>query len=110
MMAHLPEGVSATDAGSAGDNLSDAFRCVAEGLKKNRELRCCIVAGGGGAPSISLYAAALAARWGQSRSTTWTVTQHDWRSRKRFGANASIHDTERHRRRAMIDAQLVRRP
>jgi alcohol dehydrogenase len=67
MMAHLPQGVSATDAASAGDNLSDAFRCVAEGLQEEPGAPVLIVAGGGGGPSISLYAAALARALGSEQ-------------------------------------------
>jgi alcohol dehydrogenase len=67
MMARLPEGVSATAAASAGDNLSDAFRCVADGLEEEPGSPVLIVAGGGGGPSISLYAAAIAVALGSER-------------------------------------------
>jgi threonine dehydrogenase-like Zn-dependent dehydrogenase len=52
---------------SVGDNLSDAFRCVAEGLFEEPGVPVLIVAGSGGAPSISLYAAALACALGSER-------------------------------------------
>jgi len=110
MMAHLPEGVSATDAASAGDNLSDAFRCVAEVLKKNRELPVLIVAGGGGAPSISLYAAALAARWVRAGSTTWTVTQHGLAIAQAIGANAIDMTRDRTQHTAVILRLVTRTP
>lgn len=67
MMARLPDGVSATDAASAGDNLSDAFRCVADGLAEEPGAPVLICAGGGGVPSISVYAAALAVALGSSQ-------------------------------------------
>ena len=67
MMARLPEGVSATAAASAGDNLVDAYRCVADGLNEEPGAPVLIVAGGGGAPSISLYAAAIAAALGSEQ-------------------------------------------
>jgi threonine dehydrogenase-like Zn-dependent dehydrogenase len=67
MMAHLPKGVSVTEAASAGDNLSDAFRCVAEGLEEEPGAPVLIVAGSGGMPSISLYAAALACALGSEQ-------------------------------------------
>jgi alcohol dehydrogenase len=67
MMMKLPAGVSATEAASVGDNLSDAFRCVAEGLLEEPGAPVLIVAGGGGAPSISLYAAVLARALGSER-------------------------------------------
>jgi threonine dehydrogenase-like Zn-dependent dehydrogenase len=67
MMMKLPVGVSAIDAASVGDNLSDAFRCVAEGLQEEPGASVLIVAGGGGAPSISLYAAALARALGSEQ-------------------------------------------
>jgi len=67
MMAHLPPGVSPTMAASVGDNLSDAFRCVAGGLAEEPNAPVLIVAGGGRAPSISLYAAALAVALGSDR-------------------------------------------
>lgn len=67
MMAHLPPGVSPTMAASVGDNLSDAFRCVADGLAEEPNAPVLIVAGGGRAPSISLYAAALAVALGSER-------------------------------------------
>lgn len=66
MMVKLPEGVSAADAASVGDNLSDAFRCVAEGLLEEPGAPVLVV-GGGGAPSISLYAAALACALGSEQ-------------------------------------------
>lgn len=66
MMVKLPAGVSAVDAASVGDNLSDAFRCVAEGLAEEPGAPVLIVAGGG-APSISLYAAALACALGSEQ-------------------------------------------
>jgi alcohol dehydrogenase len=67
MMVRLPEGVSATAAASAGDNLVDAFRCVADGLQEEPGAPVLIVAGGGGAPSISLYAAAIAVALGSEQ-------------------------------------------
>lgn len=67
MMFKLPPGVSAVDAASVGDNLSDAFRCVAEGLLERPGAPVLIVAGGAGAPSISLYAAALARALGSEQ-------------------------------------------
>lgn len=67
MMMKLPAGVSAIDAASVGDNLSDAFRCVAEGLLEEPGAPVLIVAGEGGAPSISLYAAPLARALGSEQ-------------------------------------------
>lgn len=67
MMAPLPAGVSPTAAASVGDNLSDAFRCVAEGLEEEPGSAVLIVAGGGRAPSVSLYAAALAKALGSEQ-------------------------------------------
>ena len=67
MMSLLPPGVSAIDAPSAGDNLTDAFRCVAEGLEEEPGAPVLIVAGGGNLPSISLYAAALARALGSEQ-------------------------------------------
>ncbi|MDI1265998.1 MAG: alcohol dehydrogenase catalytic domain-containing protein [bacterium] len=67
MMVKLPPGVSAVDAASVGDNLSDAFRCVEEGLREEPGAPILIVAGNGAAPSISLYAAALARALGSEQ-------------------------------------------
>lgn len=67
MMAHLPAGVPPTVAASVGDNLSDAFRCIAEGLDEEPGAPVLIVAGGGRAPSVSLYAAALARALGSEQ-------------------------------------------
>lgn len=67
MMARLPKGVSPTDAASAGDNLADALRCVRDGLEEEPGAPVLIVAGGGGCPSISLYAAALARALGSEQ-------------------------------------------
>lgn len=67
MMIPLPQGVSPTVAASVGDNLSDAFRCVAEGLEEEPGSPVLIVAGGGRAPSVSLYAAALAKALGSEQ-------------------------------------------
>src|SRR5258707_13382744 len=60
-------GVAGCGAASVGDTLWDAFRCVAEGLLEEPGAPVLIVAGGGGAPSISLYAAALARALGSER-------------------------------------------
>jgi alcohol dehydrogenase len=67
MMERLPSGVSPAAAASVGDNLSDAFRCVAEGLDEEPGAPVLVVAGGGGTPSIGLYAAALAMALGSER-------------------------------------------
>lgn len=67
MMTRLPQGVPATAAASAGDNLVDAFRCVADGLQEEPGAPVLIVAGGGGGPSISLYAAAIAVALGSEQ-------------------------------------------
>ena len=67
MMVPLPAGVSPTTAASVGDNLSDAFRCVAEGLQEEPGSPVLIVAGGGRVPSVSLYAAALAKALGSEQ-------------------------------------------
>lgn len=67
MMARLPAEISPAAAASVGDNLSDAFRCVAEGLEEQPGAPVLVVAGGGRAPSISLYAAALAIALGSEQ-------------------------------------------
>ncbi|MGV8995819.1 MAG: zinc-dependent alcohol dehydrogenase [Parvibaculaceae bacterium] len=67
MMARLPDGVSPTIAASVGDNLSDAYRCVAEGLREEPGTSVLVVAGRGGAPSISLYAVAMAKALGSEQ-------------------------------------------
>lgn len=67
MMAPLPAGVPPTMAASVGDNLSDAFRCVAEGLEEEPGSPVLVVAGNGRAPSVSLYAAALAKALGSEQ-------------------------------------------
>ena len=67
MMIKLPVGVSAVDAASVGDNLSDAFRCVADGLREDPGAPVLIVGGGGRLPSVSLYAAALARALGSEQ-------------------------------------------
>lgn len=67
MMQLLPAGVSATAAASVGDNLSDAFRCVAEGLEEQPGAPVLVVAGGGGTPSIGLYSVALAIALGSDQ-------------------------------------------
>jgi hypothetical protein len=55
MLVPLPVDVRAVDAASAGVNLVDAYRCVAPGLVTQPGIPVLIMAGGGGAPSISLY-------------------------------------------------------
>jgi threonine dehydrogenase-like Zn-dependent dehydrogenase len=67
MLVPLPADVRAVDAASAGDNLVDAYRCVAPGLVTQPGSPVLIMAGGGGAPSISLYAAAIAVALGSER-------------------------------------------
>ena len=67
MMFKLPNTVSYEDAASVGDNLSDALRCVAPGLEHEPGTPVLIMAGGGGAPSISLYAAAIAVALGSEQ-------------------------------------------
>jgi alcohol dehydrogenase len=88
MMAQLPDGVSATDAASAGDNLSDAFRCVAEGLEEEPGAPVLIVAGGGGGPSISLYAAALARALGSEQVDYMDTDPSRLAIAQAIGANA----------------------
>jgi threonine dehydrogenase-like Zn-dependent dehydrogenase len=67
MMVKLPGDVSPIDAASAGDNLSDGFRCVEEGLQEEPGAPVLIVAGGGRGRSIGLYAAALARALGSEK-------------------------------------------
>lgn len=67
MMELVPPGVSPAAAASVGDNLSDAFRCVAEGLGEQPGAPVLVVAGGGGTPSIGLYAATLAIALGSEQ-------------------------------------------
>ena len=67
MMVRIPPGVSASDAASAGDNLADAFRCVADGLQEEPGAPVLVVAGDGRLPSISLYTAALALAMGSEQ-------------------------------------------
>lgn len=67
MLVPVPDDVPATDAASAGDNLVDAYRCVAPGLATRPGGPVLIMAGGGGAPAISLYAAAIAVALGSER-------------------------------------------
>lgn len=67
MMARLPDNVSPAAAASVGDNLSDGFRCVAEGLDEQPGAPVLVVAGGGGTPSVGLYAAAMALALGSEQ-------------------------------------------
>jgi threonine dehydrogenase-like Zn-dependent dehydrogenase len=67
MLVPVPDDVRAVDAASAGDNLVDAYRCVAPGLTTQPGSSVLIMAGGGGAPSISLYAAPIAVALGSER-------------------------------------------
>lgn len=67
MMALLPANVSPAAAASVGDNLSDGFRCVAEGLDEQPGAPVLVVAGGGGTPSVALYAAAMAVALGSEQ-------------------------------------------
>ncbi len=92
MMSLLPAGVSATDAASVGDNLSDAFRCVAEGLEEEPGAPVLIVAGGGGTPSVSLYAAALALSLGSEQVDYMDCDPSRLAIAEALGANAICVD------------------
>lgn len=88
MMLPLPPGVSPTTAASVGDNLSDAFRCVAEGLEEEPGSPVLIVAGDGRAPSVSLYAAALAKALGSEQVDFMDTDTDRLALAERLGARA----------------------
>src|SRR5579871_4708651 len=88
MMVRLPPGVSTIDAASAGDNLSDAFRSVAEGLAEEPGAAILIVAGGGSLPSVSLYAAALARALGSQQVDYMDTDPSRLAIAQSIGANA----------------------
>lgn len=67
MLVPLPIEVDPSVAAAVGDNLADAYRCVAPGLEAHPGAPVLVMAGGGGAPSISLYAAAIAVALGADR-------------------------------------------
>jgi alcohol dehydrogenase len=62
MLVPVPDGVPAERVAAAGDNLADAWRAVAPPLGARSGGRVLVL--GGGAKSIGLYAAGLAARCG----------------------------------------------
>ena len=88
MMFSLPDHVDAATASSAGDNLADAYRCVAPGLEHYPGKPVLIVAGGGGAPSISLYAVAIAVALGSERVDYMDRHTDRLRIAETLGANA----------------------
>jgi len=92
MMVRLPEGITPVAAASVGDNLSDAFRCVAEGLDEEPGAPVLIVAGTGGAPSIGLYALALAKALGSEQVDYIDENETRLAIAESVGANA-IHMT-----------------
>lgn len=64
MLVPVPDGVEPSAIASAGDNLSDAWRTVGPYLQEWPGAAVLVV--GGGAPSIGLYAAAIASALGAS--------------------------------------------
>ncbi len=66
MLVPLPDGISPAAVASAGDNISDAWRCVAPYLQQIPAAPVLIV-GGGASGSIGLYAVALAKALGSSQ-------------------------------------------
>lgn len=58
MLIQLPKNTKLESFVSIADNLADAYRAILPALNTKKEKRICIL--GGGAPSISLYAVALA--------------------------------------------------
>jgi threonine dehydrogenase-like Zn-dependent dehydrogenase len=65
MLVRIPEGARATPLASAGDNIVDGHRAVAGPLERTPGARVLVV--GGGAPSVGLYAAAIAVALGAER-------------------------------------------
>ncbi|MFC8528851.1 zinc-binding dehydrogenase [Nocardia sp. NPDC057227] len=66
MLVPLPAGVDPATVASASDNIPDAYRAVGPQLA-DRPGADVLVVGGGGAPSIGLYAAGLAVALGSER-------------------------------------------
>ncbi|WP_205633992.1 alcohol dehydrogenase catalytic domain-containing protein [Labilithrix luteola] len=64
MLVCLPDGVSPIVAAALGDNAVDGFRTVAAALARNPGAS--VLVGGGGAPSVGLYAVAAARALGAS--------------------------------------------
>jgi alcohol dehydrogenase len=87
MMVRLPDGVTAADAASVGDNLSDGFRCVADGLAEEPGAPVLVAAGGGAIASVSLYAAAVARALGAERVDYVDSDRTRLEVAERIGAN-----------------------
>ena len=64
MLTKIPADIDPRIFASASDNLADAWRTVAPGLKQDPEQGVCVI--GGGAKSIGIYTAALAVALGSS--------------------------------------------
>lgn len=69
MLVPLPAGIDPHDAASAGDNISDAWRCVGPQLEGEPGADVLVVAGRSGPNSIGLYASGLATALGAGRVT-----------------------------------------
>ncbi|MGH2739837.1 MAG: zinc-dependent alcohol dehydrogenase [Actinomycetota bacterium] len=86
MLVPLPSGVESATVASASDNLPDAWRGVGPQLDDLPEASVLVV--GGGAPSIGLYAAAIARALGASSVDYVDRDPERLRLAESFGANA----------------------
>jgi threonine dehydrogenase-like Zn-dependent dehydrogenase len=89
MLVPIPDGIAPAVIASAGDNLSDAWRCIGPHLREQPGVPILII-GGGGCGSIGLYAVALAQALGASQ-----VDYVDWdvgRLEQASGFGASVKE------------------
>lgn len=86
MLVRLPDGVSPVAAAALGDNAVDGFRTVASALA--RMPGASVLVGGGGAPSVGLYAVAAARALGASEVVYVDPSEGRASVAERLGAKA----------------------
>lgn len=105
MLVKLPDGMDPLRVAAAGDNLSDAWRAVAPALADAPDDASVLVIGGG-ARSIGLYAAGLAAALGAA--TVDYVDDDPERLAVAEGLGATVHEVRRKRWTSVLSATTGR--
>jgi threonine dehydrogenase-like Zn-dependent dehydrogenase len=100
MLARVPAGVDPLRVAAASDNLADAWRSVVPPLRGRPGGAVLVI--GGGAQSIGLYAAGLAASYGASLVDY--VDDQDERLELAAALGASAHRVDRSRGRSVLSA------
>jgi threonine dehydrogenase-like Zn-dependent dehydrogenase len=92
MLVPLPEGIAPASVASAGDNIADGYRTVADPLRRYPQAEVLIV--GGSAASIGLYAVQCAIALGASRVVYLDSDSSQLRLAESLGAESFVMPTK----------------